>query len=164
MRYLLISLILIAVELNAQIPNEHELTRPELEQECLNNKIYTKDKFKIDCEENFHLYQAAHDNSKSSQVKTSLRIAEFNALHPGMSKTRFKDFRKIAQLINKFDVMAVTELIPLMADDYENNYKVLEFIREVPTEIRNVEVELGKLFPRNSRLHNQSKNNSTFKT
>jgi hypothetical protein len=105
--------------------------------ECLNNKKFLAVNYNIQCENNYHHYNssAARNNYSAAYAKRKgkIRISEFNALHPGMSKTRFKDYKKVAQIINQYDIMGVTELIPVMADDAKNNNAILKFIKSAPT-------------------------------
>lgn len=127
----------------------NSLKRIELHQECLNNKKLLKKKYNIHCEKNYHHYNSSaytrkyrKDNILNSD---KVRIAEFNALHPGMSKTRYKDYKKIAQMLNRFDVVGVTELIPLMASDLMNNEKVVNFLNQTPREIRKIKKDILEL-------------------
>lgn len=123
--------------------------RSDFLNECLNNKKFGNYTYKIKCETNYH-----HYNSSSSQLyydkkvaidKGSVRISEFNALHPGMGKTRFKDYKKVAQILNEFDIIGVTELIPLMGEDYAHNNELIQFIDETPAVIESVKSEIKSL-------------------
>ncbi len=59
-----------------------------------------------------------------------------------MSNTRYKDYRKVAQIINEFDVVGVTELLPLISDDLRNNEDVVEFIKETPAAIKQMRARI----------------------
>jgi len=61
-----------------------------------------------------------------------------------MSKTRYKDYRKIAQIVNEFDVVGVTELLPFVSDDLRNNEEVVKFIRETPSKINQLRHRIKK--------------------
>jgi hypothetical protein len=120
-----------------------------MKKECLNNKKFLAVDYNIQCESNYHHYNssAARNNYSASNAKRKgkVKIAEFNALHPGMSKTRFKDYKKVAQIINKYDIMGVTELIPVMADDAKNNTAVLNFIDNAPDLIATTKRKINSL-------------------
>ena len=115
--------------------------KEELLKECKNNKKYGKLKYSVKCDLDYHHYNPDKTvkskrryNREKAITKGKVRISEFNVLHPGMRKTRFKDYRKVAQIINRFDVVGVTELIPLINDDRDNNQNVIDFIKETPKE------------------------------
>lgn len=96
----------------------------------------------VDCYLNYHHYNA---NAYKSQYlrkdffeesNSDIKIAEFNVLHPGMSKTRYKDYKKIAQLINKWDIIGITELLPLLSSDLKHNEDLVQFVEvDAPTNI-----------------------------
>lgn len=128
--------------------------RTELAKECLLNKRFTDKSYSINCFRHYHHYNS--DVRKAGSYKPfynksdvirkgKVRIAEFNALHPGMSKTRFKDYTKVAQILNEFDLIGVTELIPSMADDLEHNEKLIAFLSEAPAYKRELESEIRRL-------------------
>ena len=70
-----------------------------------------------------------------------------------MSKALFKDYKKIAQLINQFDVVGVTELIPLVANDFDNNLAVVEFIKKTPDEIKELNADVKRLKKEQSKKY-----------
>ncbi len=112
--------------------------------ECQNNKEFLSKKFEVICADNFHQYVSKKpSSSRGSKPPAKVRIGEFNALHPGMNKTRFKDYKRVAMLIEKFDIIGVTELIPLMSIDLENNEDVMEFIEEAPLMISHTQKEIA---------------------
>lgn len=125
------------------------MKRESLAQECLYNKQFLKPNYHIQCELNYHHYNSAATDKYYSKAKAlakgNVKIAEFNALHPGMSKTLFKDYKKVAQLINRYDVVGVTELIPLVANDFDNNLAVVDFVKSAPDEIKADQAELKTL-------------------
>ena len=117
--------------------------------ECENNKKFLTSDYNIQCNVNYHHYNssAARNNYSSAYARShgEVKIAEFNVLHPGMSKSRFKDYKKVAQIINQFDVVGVTELIPLMSDDARTNDAILKFIHEAPDLISETKQKIRKL-------------------
>jgi hypothetical protein len=62
----------------------------------------------------------------------NIQIASFNLLHPGMSKTRYKNFKIMAKIINQWDLVATQELVPITGLDLDNNKDVLKNIEEKP--------------------------------
>ena len=53
-------------------------------------------------------------------------MGSFNVLHPGSKKSRFKDMEIVAKIMDKWDIVAVQELLPLVSIDYKNNRRVFE--------------------------------------
>jgi len=99
--------------------------------ECEHVKKYAvSEKYQVDCLKNYHHYNSTKFKSSRKRLidKSKLKIAEFNVLHPGSSKTRFKDYQKIASLINKWDIIGVTELLPLVGRDLKQNTALVKFI------------------------------------
>lgn len=121
-------------------------------EECQNNIKFTSPNYEIDCGRNFH-----HYNSKArvrpSNRRQTVKISHFNALHPGMSKTRFKDYHLVAKMLSQFDIIAVTELIPSMSNHLQTNRKVADFAKEMPLEIKRHEDIVKKLEIEQSYRH-----------
>jgi hypothetical protein len=131
--------------------------RAEFARECEYNRELLKPNYNIQCEFNYHHYNSSAYRQRYSKQKAlrnkKIKIAEFNALHPGMSKTQFKDYKKVAEIINKFDVVGVTELIPLVANDFKNNLAVVDFLKETPDEIKELNLSLRKLKEAQAKRH-----------
>jgi hypothetical protein len=119
-------------------------------------KYAVGDLMNVQCYYNYHHYNSSaykkyYDRDRAIKDGT-VKIAEFNVLHPGMSKTRYKDYKKVAQMINKWDVVGVTELLPLISADLKHNQALVEFIeKDAPKEIEKLKIELSK---QQSRLKN----------
>ncbi len=99
--------------------------------ECEHVKKYAvASKYEVDCLKNYHHYNSSEFKKSNKRLlpKSKLKIAEFNVLHPGSSKTRFKDYQKIASLLNKWDIIGVTELLPLVGRDLQQNTSLVKFI------------------------------------
>lgn len=109
----------------------------DLLQECHDSKEFAKKLkgMKVVCGSDYHHFNSRAWRTKYTRSKRNIKIAEFNVLHPGMGKTRFKDYKRVAQLINKYDVVGVTELIPLTKEDRELNQKIKNFLAVTPLEI-----------------------------
>lgn len=142
--------------------------RGSYRKECLEvTKYATTDMMKVQCYYNYHHYNSnaykKYYNRNAAIKDGKLKIAEFNVLHAGMSKTRYKDYKKVAQLINRWDVVGVTELLPLISDDLKHNQALVQFIEvDAPKEIKKLESELSKQqsklqTTKNIRLKNNTK-------
>ena len=123
--------------------------REDYQAECNEIKDFVEADYNVACNINYHHYNSSayRKNYSKTRAKNAgkVRIGGFNVLHPGMSKTRYKDYRRVAELIDEFDVIGVTELLPLIADDLKNNQSVVEFINETPKEIEELKEELNSL-------------------
>jgi len=158
MKYFSLLLIISAFNIYANSPevalleNEKKI---ELAQECANNKHFLPSKFKVQCAKNYHHYQSSKKitSNFSKKNKKTLRISEFNALHPGMGKTRFKDYKIVATMLNQFDIIGVTELIPIMGDDAAHNENLIKFLNETPAEIAQTKQNI-KALTREQRTYN----------
>lgn len=124
-------------------------TRSSYRQECLEvSKYAVGNLMKVKCYYNYHHYNTgavkSFYNRDEAIADGKVKIAEFNALHPGMSKTRYKDYKKVAQMINKWDVAALTELLPLLSGDLKHNQALVKFItKDAPTKISKLEASLA---------------------
>lgn len=114
-----------------------------LQQECENNKTFAELDYDVDCGDEYHHYNTEGRVRRSS--KDSLRISQLNALHPGNGKTRFKDYSLVAKMLSVFDLVAVTELIPAMADELRINKSVQEFSETIPREMQLRRLNIIKL-------------------
>lgn len=111
-------------------------------------KYAVGDLMNVKCYYNYHHYNTSASrefyNRDEAIADGNVKIAEFNVLHPGMSKTRYKDYKKIAQMINKWDVVGVTELLPLISGDLKHNQALVKFIeKEAPKKIKELEESLS---------------------
>lgn len=93
------------------------------------NKLLIKKSFPSGCFSNFH-----HYGSTSKIVKTSaqLKIANYNLLHPGTSKTMFKDYGIVAKIMNRYDIVAGLELLATVGRDEQNNKAVTAYLQTNP--------------------------------
>jgi hypothetical protein len=126
--------------------DDHEALRA-YQKECFEIASALEGRVSTNCFLNYHHYNPGGDNNyspKKARAKGEVTIAQFNALHPGMAKTRFKDYRILAQMINQWDVVAVTELLPLLSDDIKFNKELQGLINETPKLIEQLQKELGE--------------------
>ena len=92
--------------------------------EAIKSLIINK-KFPLDCYSNYNHYGPSSLSSRSS---TSIKIANYNLLHPGTSKALFKDNALIAKIMNRYDIVAGLELLGTVGRDEQNNKAVLNLI------------------------------------
>lgn len=141
----------ISVFAHAQDP-EGEINleiREDYQAECKEIKEFVEADYSVACNINYHHYntRAYKDNYSKTAAKKAgkVRIGTFNVLHPETGKARFKDYRRIAELIDGFDVIGVTELLPLVGDGYKNNAAVVKFLEETPGEIKELKDSIKEL-------------------
>jgi hypothetical protein len=126
---------------------EHIQAIENFREQCLEIKKYTVGKMAVDCHYNYHHFNATavkNYNQAKALQHGQVKIAGFNVLHPGMSKTRYKDYDLMAKMINNWDVIAATELLPLVSDDLKNNQMVVRFMQNANSEIKKLENRLSK--------------------
>jgi hypothetical protein len=154
-------ILLLILSLPALAFNGPQMTDLEARQkykaQCNQIKKYSiKKSMNVHCYLNYNHYNASastkfYKRSKALR-KQDVKIAEFNMYHPGMKKTRYKDYKKMAQLINKWDVVGATELLALLSDELTHNTNLVNFIEnEGPKlieltnfKIKNLKIELSK--------------------
>lgn len=135
--------ILLGISLFAQAQEqEGEINleiREDYQAECKEIKEFVEADYNVTCNINYHHFNTSAYRENYSKTKAKrvgkVRIGTFNVLHPETGKSRFKDYRRIAELIDGFDVIGVTELLPLVGDGYKNNSDVVKFLEEAPKEI-----------------------------
>ncbi|MEX0799036.1 MAG: hypothetical protein WD025_06310, partial [Bacteriovoracaceae bacterium] len=136
---LLILLSLFSLSAISQVDTD---IRHDYRKECQEIAEFIKQDYNVQCHYNYHHFNSSayrNNYDRDRAIKAGkVKIAGFNVLHPGMSKTRYKDYRKIAQIIDQWDVVGVTELLPLISGDLKNNQKVVSFIKKAPGQIQEV--------------------------
>jgi len=142
-------LLLISFSTFAQIDIE---VRNDYRKECLEIKSFVDHKYNVSCKYNYHHFNSSAYRSKYNRTKAlnneKVRIAGFNVYHPGMSKTRYKDYRRIAEIIDNFDVIGVTELLPLVSGDLKNNQDIVKFLKDAPIEAKELRAQIKVLTDR----------------
>ena len=108
--------------------NEVGQSKCEVNKEMLHNLGL---KFETQCAYNYHHYnsESSSEHYLTGLVEPSkVRIGSFNLLKPGHSSSRYKDLSLVASIINKWDVVAAQELVPLVSYDEINNDNVTSFL------------------------------------
>ncbi len=92
--------------------------------EVIKSLIINK-RFPLDCFTNYNHYGPS---SMSKRPASSIKIANYNLLHPGTSKALYKDNTLIAKIMNRYDIVAGLELLGTVGRDEQNNRAVLNLI------------------------------------
>lgn len=108
------------------------------QKECESNRdlvvAYYSDnkKYEIKCEDNYSLYNAKatikYYNKKTARDEGEVQLLNFNLFHPGKSSTRYKDYKIIASIMNRYDVVSGLELLGSIGSDNKINFNVLQEI------------------------------------
>lgn len=97
-------------------------------EQCQKLKSYiVKNQFNVECNSQYLLFGSA---SESGAKRTSVKIANYNLLHPGTSKTLFKDYGLVAKVMNSFDVVSAQELLGLVGHDADVNEDIDLYLAE----------------------------------
>ena len=90
--------------------------------------------FSVDCYHNYHHYNSKsysyNYSSSEARARKQLKIAEYNLWHPGSLRSGFKDIPLVAKIMNRWDVIASNELLPVIGRDEHNNNQVVEYIED----------------------------------
>ncbi len=114
--------------------------------ECENNKQFlVKNSFEVEC---LNMYQHYNSQSYQSYSETlavkqkKVRIGGFNLWHPGSQNSGYKDYKLVAKIMNEWDVISATELLPLVSLDLKNNKLVLGVLENGPSDLRALKKKL----------------------
>lgn len=112
----------------------------EYYQECLRiREMRIKDSYTVDCYTNYHHYNSDVAKDYREDQNFWVEMAAFNVWQPGSNASPFKDYSLVAKIMNGFDLVAASELLPAVGDDLENNQRVLSFIEDAPGSIEVLE-------------------------
>ncbi len=89
-------------------------------------------------------YFESNSVSKSDSASGTVRISNYNFLHPGTSKTMFKDYAIVSKMLNHFDLVSANELLGLVGSDVSFNRNLMKFIDEGPSLLVKYQEELKK--------------------
>src|SRR5690606_26400588 len=89
----------------------------------------------IECTANFHHFNAGAPRKYYARKKDHpVRIATFNMFHLGDNQTKFKDYAIVADIVNRWDVIAGTEVQPLPTTEAELNAALADYIAKFDPE------------------------------
>jgi len=122
------------------ISNDRALNR-EYRRVCMEIKKYSvKSAYSVDCYTNYHHFNSdAAYRYYSSTNASKIKIAGYNLWHPGNPKSSYKDYKIMAKLMNKFDLVSAVELLAAISRDADNNENVVDFLYSAPSVIRKLE-------------------------
>lgn len=95
--------------------------------------LIVKDKFPLDCFSNYQHYGA---KKIVAQKKAFVKIANYNLLHPGTSKSLFKDNEMVAKIMNNYDIISGLELLNTVGRDEQVNKMVINYLHDTPATIK----------------------------
>lgn len=95
----------------------------------------------IQCLDNAFYFEA-NTLPKAVQTTGTVRIANYNFLHPGTSKTMFKDYNLVARMLNHFDLISANELLGLVGGDVAFNKNLIKFVTTGPALLQKFQTEL----------------------
>ncbi len=100
--------------------------------QCLNiKKYFIKTKYSVNCYTNYQHFNSkalkAYSKTKAKS-KGTIKIASYNMLHPGSTRSMFKDTKLMAKMMNKWDIVVALELLPVVGRHLKHNIKVLKAI------------------------------------
>ncbi|MBK22436.1 MAG: hypothetical protein CME70_00405 [Halobacteriovorax sp.] len=128
----MLSVAMVNLAFASKSPSADRAGIAKYKRQCQEVKKYViKSRFKLDCYNNYHHYNANawKSYSKASAKKSgTVKIASYNMLHPGSQRSIFKDLKLLAKVINKWDVLVGLELLPIVGRDLENNKRVLKYL------------------------------------
>lgn len=112
----------------------------EYYQECIRIKeLNIQNSYSVDCYTNYHHYNSTASSYYNSNQNHWVEMAAFNVWQPGSNAAPFKDYEVVAKIMNSFDLVAASELLPVVGDDLANNERVLSFIEDAPSGIEVLE-------------------------
>lgn len=124
-------------------PASDEAKIEEYQAKCdANRTLIVNKEYQVECFSNYNHYFPTTQNLKRT---SSIKIANYNLLHPGTSKALFKDYALIAKIINQYDVVSALELLATVGRDEQSNKAVLAFIMESPTLVSKLKEQRSKL-------------------
>lgn len=122
--------------------------------ECENLKIFGNlAHTTYTCGEDYFHYESNTKQKPSTQAVGNVKISNFNILHPGTSKTLFKDYKIVAKIVNRFDILSANELLATVGSDASFNRTLMKFLNDGPLLIEKYQKEMNSAkTPRQTEL------------
>ncbi|MBE8221620.1 MAG: hypothetical protein HAW60_02705 [Bdellovibrionales bacterium] len=144
-KFVFVSIILSFINVSSAIDENNNLDKAGgrflLKQECGSNRdlvvanYKNNQKYEIKCKDNYSLYNSKSANKFYNKKKAidgkKIKILNFNLLYPGQSNTRYKNYKLIANIINRYDIISGLELLGSTGSDNKINYNVLQEISKL---------------------------------
>jgi len=105
---------------------------------------FKNSRYEIDCHRSYHHYNARAYKKYYTEKASKVRVSNFNVWHPGKSNTRFKDYKLVASIINRFDITAALELLAPVGEDNKINKRVVSMATPLAEEVKSLRIELNK--------------------
>ena len=103
--------------------------KENVEKECKDLQSFlSTSSFKIDCNPHFQHYNSKAIKkyyNKSDAIRNGLKMATFNLLYPGNSRNRYKDYKILAKMMNKWDLIGAQELVPSQGEEFHHNQMLM---------------------------------------
>ncbi len=115
----------------------------EYQERCETIKmLIVNEEYKVGCYTNYNQYGPS---SKAQRATGSLKIANYNLLHPGTSKALFKDYALVAKIMNQYDIVSGLELLATVGRDEQSNKAVVSFLQDSPNILKKYQDQRSKL-------------------
>ena len=154
-KFYLISLLLFSSVVNADIAanptisksledDAAKIAESKARCEVISTLIVNKE-YPLDCYTNYNHYGPTKKSFRATPVSNTLKIANYNLLHPGTSKALFKDYGLVAKIMNRYDIVAGLELLGTVGKDQVNNQAVLDLIQSSAEKVEKLRQQKAKL-------------------
>jgi hypothetical protein len=112
-------------------------------------KFGLTEKIAVECNLNYQLFNSKSSLKYYSHAKAlkagKVKISSYNMLHPGSLRSGFKDYKLLSLVINNWDIVASSELLPVLGRDNRINNTVIEYLEKAPKLIEKLEEKLELL-------------------
>lgn len=116
----------------------------EYNKTLVENFYFKNSRYEIDCHRSYHHYNARAYKKYYSEKASKVRVSNFNVWHPGKSNTRFKDYKLVAGIINRFDITAALELLAPVGEDSTINQRVVKMATPLAKEVNELRAKLAE--------------------
>lgn len=122
--------------------------------ECENLKVFgNMANTTYTCGDDYFHFESNTKQKPSTQAVGTVKISNFNILHPGTSKTLFKDYKFVAKIVNRFDILSANELLATVGSDASFNRSLAKFLNDGPLLIEKYQKEMASAkTPRQAEL------------
>ena len=82
----------------------------------------------------FHLNSKSVNKYYSYQAamkQKNVRISAFNVYQSGSTRTEYKDYKLVAKVMNNWDVVGATELVPIIGIDNRHNNSIIGLLNKI---------------------------------
>lgn len=108
-----------AISAHAYRPTDLNILR-----ECQWNQKFLSTR--VDCNDLYHHYPPKSASPQKKSPNERLKIASFNAYRLGSAQTLFKDYSIVAKMLNRWDLIALSEMHPNQGDQLAFNLNLVK--------------------------------------